>query len=164
MAWITNSIGSPVGAHHAHSSIKPSDSEPGPWVQASSVTKNSPSTLKTESASSPCSTFSAAPGTTSEVLHNSIFSAIDLAPSAQPDQWPVEWHQQEEDHKLDHGEPGPHAYEIARGEVPVRVPDDQHARLIREKLAAGGKGPDHAELQRVHALRLGEFHHQRDGG
>src|SRR6266851_8946110 len=84
-------------------SIYPSDKKPGPCVQASSVTKNSPSRLKTASTRSPRSTFNAAPGATSETPHNSIFSDINLLPprSAQSDQRPVKWNQQNERHKLD---------------------------------------------------------------
>src|SRR6266516_1139853 len=52
--------------------MNPSESEPGPWVQASSVTKNSPSRLKTASTRPALSTLSALPGATSAVLHRSM--------------------------------------------------------------------------------------------
>src|SRR6476646_5122018 len=58
-------------------SPSPSDNEPGPWVQASSVTKNSPSTLNTARVKSSFSTLKAPPTSTSEVLHNSILLGID---------------------------------------------------------------------------------------
>src|SRR5262249_27152388 len=48
------------------SSMKPSDKEPGPWVQESSVTKMDPLRLKTASTNSPTSTLIAAPTGTSE--------------------------------------------------------------------------------------------------
>src|SRR5262245_43702075 len=58
-------------------SMQPSESEPGPCVQRSSVTKNSPSTLNTASTRSPVSTRSALPGATSVALHRSIRCGID---------------------------------------------------------------------------------------
>src|SRR5215831_10388687 len=48
------------------SSMKPSDKEPGPWVQESSVTKMDPLRLKTANTNSPTSTLIAAPTGTSE--------------------------------------------------------------------------------------------------
>src|SRR6516225_6337540 len=64
-------------------SIYPSDSEPGPCVHRSSVTKNSPSTLNTASARSPISTLSAAPGATSLAAQRSRRLAVeDIAASA----------------------------------------------------------------------------------
>src|SRR5712691_5780215 len=53
-------------------STKPSESRPGPWVQWSSVTKNSPSRLNTASTRSPASTRMAVPGATSAVPHKSM--------------------------------------------------------------------------------------------
>src|SRR6185437_9455241 len=61
------------------SMISPSESEPGPCVQASSVTKNSPSILYTASVRSPASTLRAVPGATSSAAQRS--SRVAAEPS-----------------------------------------------------------------------------------
>src|SRR5215813_867324 len=62
-------------------SKEPSDSAPGPWVQASSVTKNSPATLKTARTKPSASTLSAPPRATSAIRHSSMrFGAGDIGP------------------------------------------------------------------------------------
>src|SRR5665647_673025 len=67
--WKLHSITSPYSS--------PSDNDPGPWVQASSVTKNSPSTLKTERNRLPCPTFRVPPAAISAAWHNRIRVGVD---------------------------------------------------------------------------------------
>jgi len=62
--WKSHSTTSP--------SMQPSDSEPGPCVQVSSVTKYSPSTLNTASTSDPFSMRIALPACTSAARHKAM--------------------------------------------------------------------------------------------
>src|SRR5713226_2817015 len=68
--WKLHSITSP--------SMKPSESKPGPWVQCSSITKNSPSRLKTASTRPAGSTLNALPGATSATPQRSIRGGADM--------------------------------------------------------------------------------------
>src|SRR5262245_48079279 len=64
-------------------SSSPSESEPGPWVHASSVTKNVPPTLNTASTSPSASILRALPLATPDSWHSSIrLGAADIGPLA----------------------------------------------------------------------------------